>query len=218
MGDDGPDVAEQLREALRFLAHAAREGHSSTLALLELHGVEPMAASELVQRIERNARRSLARIDDFVVFARARSQPLKAEELDLLDLLFDAVAEAWNDGNERDVRLKVVDAPDEALLQGDRSLLRPAVASLLQHALERVRRGSELACTVRETPQAWSLEVDEVPASAAATVPGAVPPPAAESEHGWALVELVAQRMGGAVNQWDEPGLGVRLRVTLPRA
>jgi len=116
MGDDDPDVAEQLREALRFLAHAAREGHSSTLALLELHGVEPMAAGELAQRIERNARRSLVRIDDFVVFARARLQPLKPEELDLLDLLFDAIAEAWHDGNERGVRLKVVDAPDEALL------------------------------------------------------------------------------------------------------
>ena len=218
MGDDDTDVAEQLREALRFLAHAAREGHSSTLALLELHGVEPMAASELVQRIERNARRSLARIDDFVVFVRARSQPLNAEELDLLDLLFDAVAEAWHAGNERGVRLKVVDAPDEALLQGDRSLLRPAVARLLQHALERARRGSELVCTVREVQQAWSLEVDEVPNSAAVTPPGATDLPAAESEHGWALVELVARRMGGAVSQWDEPGHGVRLRVTLPRA
>ena len=218
MGDDDLDVAEQLREALRFLAHAAREGHSSTLALLELHGVEPMAASQLVQRIERNARRSLVRIDDFVVFARARSQPLKAEELDLLDLLFDAVAEAWPDGNEHGVRLKVVDAPEEALLQGDRSLLRPAVGRLLQHALERARRGSELACTVREVEQTWSLEVDEVPNNAAATPTGAAAPPAAESAHGWALVELVARRMGGAVTQWDEPGHGVRLRVTLPRA
>jgi signal transduction histidine kinase len=218
MGDDDPDVAEQLREALRFLAHAAREGHSSTLALLELHGVEPMAASELAQRIERNARRSLLRIDDFVVFARARSQPLKTEELDLLDLLFDAVAEAWHDGNERGVRLKVIDAPDEALLQADRSLLRPAVARLLQHALERARRGSELACTVRDAPLVWSLEIDEVPGSGAATPPGATAPPAVESEHGWALVELVARRMGGAVSQWDEPGHGVRLRVTLPRA
>jgi signal transduction histidine kinase len=208
------DAAEQLREALRFLSHDAREGHASTLALLELHRAraEPMAANELAKGIERNARRSLARIDDFVAFALARSQPLNAEELDLLDLLFDAVAEAWHAGNERGVRLRVADAPDEAVLQADRGLLRSAIGRLLRHALDRARRGSELVCAVRELPQTWSVEIDEVPSSAAAA-----PSPAADAQHGWALVELVARRMGGAVSRWDEPGLGVRLRVTLPR-
>ena len=215
MGDD--ELAEQLREALRFLSHSAREGHSSTLALLELHRVEPMAAGELVQRIERNARRSLTRIDDFVAFARARSQPLNAEELDLLDLLFDAVAAAWHASNECGVRLKVVDAPDDALLRADRGLLRSAFARLLQRALDRARRGSELMCAVREVPQAWSIEVDEVPGGPAAALQAATVAPV-ETGHGWALVELVARRMGGAVKQWDEPGQGVRLRVTLPRA
>ena len=212
------DTAEQLREALRFLAHDAREGYSSTLALLELHrtGTEAMPMQELTQRVERSARRALKRIDDFVSFARARSQPLKPEELDLLELLFDAVAAAWHAGEERGVRLKVVDAPDEAVLQADRSLLRSAIARLLQHALDRARRGSELRCTVRATAQAWSMEVDEVP-NAAAAVQAATPTAATEVPYGWALVDLVARRTGGAVKQWDEPGQGVRLRVILPR-
>lgn len=208
------DMARQLREVLSFLAHAAREGHSSTLALIELHRVsgESMPASELLQRIERNARRSLTRIDDFVALARARSQPMNAEELDLLDPLFDAVAEAWQAGNERGVRLKVADAPDEAVLQADRSLLRSAIVRLVQHALDRAQRGSELVCTVRELPGTWSIEIDEAPNGAVAAPPGAT-----EVQHGWALVEVVVQRMGGAVKQWDEPGQGVRLRATLPR-
>jgi len=215
---DERDTAEQLREALRFLAHDAREGHSSTLALLELHrsGAESMPARDLVQRIERNARRALKRIDDYVSFARARSQPMNPEELDLLDLLFDAVAEAWHAGEERGVRLKVVDVPEEALLRADRGLLRPAIARLLQHALDRARRGSELRCTVRSLAQAWIVEVDEVPN---ATPPAATLSTApADAPHVWALVELVARRMGGGVKQWDAPGQGIRLRVALPRA
>jgi signal transduction histidine kinase len=214
---DERDTAEQLREALRFLAHDAREGHSSTLALLELHrsGTEPMPARDLVQRIERNARRALKRIDDYVSFARARSQPMNSEEIDLLDLLFDAVAEAWQAGEERGVRLKVVDVPEEALLRADRSLLRPAIARLLQHALDRARRGSELRCAVRALEQAWSVEVDEVQnATAAPTSPSAAP---TDAPHVWALVELVARRMGGGVTQGDAPGQGIRLRVSLPR-
>lgn len=218
MSTDG-DAAEQLREALRFLAHDAREGYSSTLALLDLRRVnaESVLPNELVLRIERNALRSLSRIDDFVALARARSQPLNAEELDLLDLLFDAVAEAWQVCEERGVRLKVVDPPDEAVLHADRSLLRSAIARLLRHALDRARRGSQLTCAVRELPRMWSIEIDEMRNGAAAgpTVGAATPP---DGQHGWALVQLVAQRMGGTARQWDESGQGVRFRVTLPRA
>lgn len=74
MSTDG-DAAEQLREALRFLAHDAREGHSSTLALLDLRraNAESALPNQLVLRIERNALRSLSRIDDFLALARARS-------------------------------------------------------------------------------------------------------------------------------------------------
>ena len=218
MGDADDDTAEQLREALAFLSHDAREGYSSALALLELHraGAEPMLASDLVQRIERNARRSLRRIDDFVVFAQARSQPLRAEEIDLVELLVDAVAEAWHAGKECGVRVRVGDAPGEALLQADRSLLRPGISRLLLHAIDRARQGSELVCAVRELPRAWSVEIDEGPNSASVDS-AAEASPQAEARHGWALVELVAQRMGGAVKRWDEPGQGVRLRVTLPR-
>jgi signal transduction histidine kinase len=210
------DICEQLREALRFLAHDAREGHSSTLTLLELYraGAEPALASDLVQRIERTALRSLTRIDDFVVFARARSQPMEIEEFDLLDLLYDAVAQVWQAADECGVRLKVVDVPDQALLQADRSLLRSAIVGLVQHALGRARRGSVLQWAVREVPHAWTVELDETSNGAAATNATVAP---TEIQHGWALVELVARRVGGSAKQWDEPEHGLRLRVTLPR-
>lgn len=221
---DGASVAEQLREALRFLSHDAREGHSSTLALIELQRVraESMSAGDLAQRIERNARRSLMRIDDFVAFARARSQVMQPEELDLLDLIYDAVAECWHAGNERGVRLKVGQAPSEALVQADRGLLRAAITRLIQHALERCRRGSDLVCTVHAqapTPPAqhWSVELDEAFKGGDDEAPAAALP-APEGEHGWALVELVVHRMHGEVRQLGDVENGVHVRMGLPRA
>lgn len=217
-GDSNVDVAEQLREALRFLSHDAREGHSSTLALLELHRVrsDSMASSDLAQRIERNARRSLMRIDDFVSFARARSTPMNPQELDLLDLVYDAVAESWHAGNERGVRLKVGQAPSEAVLQADRALLRAAIARLIQHALDACRRGSDLVCTVHEEPQRWRVEFDETQAGGENDAPPASQP-VSDGQYGWALVELVIKRMGGTAEQLANSEFGVRFRASLPR-
>ncbi len=89
---DSPDVGSSLetdlREALSLLSHNAREGHSSTLALQELQRIlpEPMATPALIERIERNARKSLAAIDDFMDVVAARTRPLRFEEIDLADL------------------------------------------------------------------------------------------------------------------------------------
>lgn len=212
---------EQLREALRFLAHDVREGHSSTLALIEMHRAcpESMPPKELTQRLELCARRALRRIDDFVTLARARSLSSCAEELDLLDLLFDAVAEAWHASEECGVRLKVVDVPDVAVLHADRSQLRSAVARLVRHALERAHRGSELRCAVREQGARWCIEIDEVRVGVPAVSARAeLSIASTDTSHAWAFVELVARRMAGSAAQWDEPGYGIRLRVFLPRA
>ena len=225
----GDDIAAQLHEALGFLSHDAREGHSSTLALLELYRVRAgaMPASELVQRLERHVRRSLARIDDFVAYAQARSQALQIETVDLHELLRDALAAARHAGSERGLTLQLT-APRAAPVAADRSLLREAIARLLQHALDRGRHGSELVCTLRELPRAWSIEVDEVSstnpvshgdATAATGAPGCVPAHAANGP-GWALVALVAGRLGGTAQEQEqnEPAEGVNLRMTLPRA
>jgi len=221
------ELSEQLREALSFLSHDAREGHSSTLALLELHRAraDGAATSEVAQRIERNARRALTRIDDFVVYARARQQAPQPEALDLHELLLDAVADAWPAATERGLRLQIGAAPEAAPVQADRGLLRAALVQLLQHALDLAHPGSDLVCTLREQPQAWDLAVDEVAANPAPDGPAApdagtlrFAPPRIASGHGWALVTLVAQGHGGSAQAWNEPSKGVRLRFGLPRS
>jgi hypothetical protein len=108
-------------------------------------------------------------------------------------------------------------------VRADRGLLRAAVARLVQHALEHGRRGSDLICAIRGLPQAWSIEIDEVPKSPAPSGTAAAAEDAGQAAperggHGWALVGLVAERLGGAAQAWNEADDGVRLRMTLPRA
>mgnify|MGYP001576539655 CR=1 FL=1 len=124
--DDTPSPESELREALRFLGHDAREGHSSTLALLELQRIkpDPMAMAELVERVERNARRSLAAIDDFMDMAAARSQPLRHEEIDLADLLIELVADAWSLASRHGIRVQVVSSVDTAPMRADANCSR----------------------------------------------------------------------------------------------
>lgn len=158
-----------LAQALRFLGHDVREGHSSTLALLELQRVkaEPMTLAQLSARIEGNARRALAAIDAFTELARARTRPLRLEEVNLADLLIEAVADVWEGANRRGVRLKVRAHHDDVPGRADRELVGRALACLLQAAAEHALRGSEIGCTVRADVQGWLVEIDG-PASAAA--------------------------------------------------
>ena len=176
--------------------------------------------SALALRIERNALRSLTRIDDFVALARARSQPLNAEELDLLDLLFDAVAEAWQAGEERGVRLKVVEPPDEAVLQADRSLLRSAIARLLRHALR--SRNAWLAAAVRGARTARRRGASRSTKRRMAMLrkplsePRRRPRPTLSTAGPW--WSWWRNAWAATPGNGDEPAQGVRLRVTLPRA
>lgn len=78
---------QRLDEALSFLAHDARDGYATTIALMELQRARtsPLPPAELIERIERNAQRVLQAIDDYVEVAHARDRPLLHEPLDLAD-------------------------------------------------------------------------------------------------------------------------------------
>lgn len=203
---DGGDPADRiaaleasLAQALRFLGHDAREGHSSTLALLELQRVkaEPMTVAQLSARIEDNARRSLAAIDAFTELARARTRPLRLEDVNLADLLLEAAADVWESANRRGVRLKVRTHHDDVPGRADRELLGRALACLLQSASERAARGSDVGCAVRADAEGWFVEIDGAaePASPAPLHPdGAAHLPPAQL-----FVRVVAERHGGGL-------------------
>ncbi|MDP9044347.1 MAG: hypothetical protein M3O01_06015 [Pseudomonadota bacterium] len=183
-----------LADALKFLGHDAREGHSSTLALLELQRVkaDPMPAAVLSQRLEANARKALAAIDDFAELARARTRPLRLEEVDLVDLVGEAVADAWAGAAQRGVRVQVRMRPDAVPGRADREMLAAALTKLLAAAVVDAERRGDIVCDLLADPSGWCFEL-EGPASLDRGPPdaSAAPPPA------MALARVVAQRHGG---------------------
>ena len=216
----------QLREALSFLGHNAREGHSSTLALLELQRIkpDPMGLADLVDRVERNARKSLAAIDDFMDMAGARAQPLRSDEIDLADLLIELVADAWSLASRHGVRVQIASSLETAPLVADRELLASALAKLLRDAAARTPRGVDLQCALAEAPGEWLIDIGDpgAPVAEPAEAIGALPwdskrPPQERIGPGLALAQLVTQRHGGRVEIEPKPAGGRTLRLHLPR-
>ena len=227
---DSPDVGSSLqtdlREALSFLSHNAREGHSSTLALLELQRIlpEPMATPVLIDRIERNARKSLAAIDDFMDMVAARTRPLRFEEIDLADLLTELVTDAWSLARRHGIRVRFASSVEAASVRADRELLAGTINKLLRDSAARTPRGGELLCTLTDGATEWIVDVGD---------PGAPdsPPLVADSSPwdgklsleggarpGLALAQVVAQRHGGWVRVEAQPGAGRVCKVALPRS
>ena len=213
-------LQQRLTEALKFLSHDVREGHSSTLALLELQRIksDPMPMGQLIERVERNARRSLAAIDDFLDVARSRLQPLRADEIDLADLLVEVVADAWSPARLRGIRVHVVDTPEVVTGWGDRELISGAIAKLLRDVVARTADGADLQCSVQPEPSGWRIEIDD---------PGYVPEPPKtlpkevarreRAEPGLLLAKLVAERHGGSVELLPRPDQGRRVVLHLPQ-
>jgi K+-sensing histidine kinase KdpD len=222
-----PELSPQgrLEEALSFLSHDAREGHASTLALLELQRIrtDPMAINELVERVERNARRSLALIDDFIDIARARLRPLQVGEVDLVDELVDVVANAWLTANARGVRVRVTQGPEAAPAVADRELLNGALTKLVRDAAAKASRGGEVVCALREQESAWVIEIVEALGSQSAALESTTPRRpdrprrAAHAEPGLSLARIVAARHAGHLDIEQVAGQPRLLRLTLPR-
>jgi signal transduction histidine kinase len=218
-------VQGRLREALSFLGHNAREGHSSTLALLELQRIrpDPMAMAELSERVERNARKSLAAIDDFMDLSAARTAALRIEEIDLADLLVEVVADAWSLASRHGIRVLVAAGPETAPARADRELLAGALAKLLRDVAARTPRGVDVHCALGETDEDWVIEVKDLGAAVhlgarqgASPWDGSVPADERIAP-GLALVQIVTERHAGWMRIESDGGQRQTLRIGLPR-
>jgi signal transduction histidine kinase len=215
-----PATAEQeLEHALNFLGHDARSGHSSTLALLDLHRIQPdpMSVSQLLERIEANARRSLDAIDDFADLIRARRQALHDDEFDCTDLLVEVVADAWTAAHQNGVRIQVAPGSASIGVRGDRALLAAALAKLLRDAVVAAAPGSEVHCNVAAEGAAGVFEIAEPVAPPARPASATTPRASRKVASSLLFARGVAERHGGQAVQSTGDN-GRRTRLVLPSA
>lgn len=225
-------------EALRFLSHDMRSPQASILTLLEMHAddAQSITVPVLTERIGRYARRTLNLADDFLRLARAeRVKPDDFESLDLVELMQDAVDQAWVSASARNIHIEPCAADTEALVRGDRDLLTRALANLLSNAIKYSPAGTRITCQVSDLGDHWAAEVtDQGYGIAESDMPRLFTRFArlrtegqpAESGIGLGLVfvKTVAERHGGSVGVHSETvdgaahARGTRFSLRLPKA
>jgi signal transduction histidine kinase len=197
---DPATAEEQLENALDFLGHDARAGHSSTLALLALARLrtDPPEWPALLDRIESNAVHALNTIDDFADQIRARRQALRLDAFEWTDLLVDVVADAWVDAQQKGVRIRITPESASVVGRGDRKLLAAALAKLVRDAVSAAKTASEIQCRVSVEGSDGVFEIVEE------RVPSTPDEPTSTTrkvDSGLLFARGVAERHGGTIAQ-----------------
>ncbi|WP_426393967.1 CHASE2 domain-containing protein [Ralstonia sp. R-29] len=223
--------AERHREeALRFISHDMRSPQSAILALIELQRDTSRALDReaLLSRIEQLSSRTLELADTFIDLARAESQALRLQDVDLVGLVLDAADEVWALANRHHVEVRVV-ADIEAPVRGDPRLLVRALVNLLNNAIKFSAEGSVVAVSLGEDETMFTVAVaDQGVGIALADQPRLFQPfhrlhegtanAPAGSGLGLVFVKTVVDRHGGRIAVQSAPGLGSTFTVLLPRA
>jgi CHASE2 domain-containing sensor protein/signal transduction histidine kinase len=224
-------VQGQRDEALRFISHDIREPSASILTTIELARTHPDSFDEITafERIERHARTGLELADGFVNLARAESQVFRAERLDLVSLLQEAIDALWVSAHKRRVQVSLASAPEEAECIVDRSLIVRTLTNVLSNALKYSPTDGEVLCRVVERSAHWAISVqDQGPG-----IPIELQPQLFQPFHrlhreshpdvngiglGLLLVRTAVQRHGGSVEIDSAVGAGCTVTLLLPKS
>lgn len=222
--------AERHREqALRFISHDMRSPQSAILALIQLQRDASRALDReaLLSRIEQLSSRTLELADAFIDLARAESQALKLQDVDLVGLVLDAADEVWALAKRHQMEVRIV-ADIEAHVQGDPHLLVRALVNLLNNAIKFSASGALVSVSVGVDDAMFTVAVaDQGPGIALADQPRLFQPfhrlhegeanAPAGSGLGLVFVKTVVDRHGGRIAVQSAPGLGSTFTVWLPR-
>ncbi|WP_043201292.1 CHASE2 domain-containing protein [Paraburkholderia acidipaludis] len=233
------DAERQREDALRLLSHDMRSPQASIVALVETERERGTLSAgpvgEVMDRIERYARRALTLADDFVQLARAESQVYVLEPASLADLLIDASDEVWPQAHAKRIQIETVFEDDQmGWISADRSLITRALVNLLNNAVKYSPPDTRIVCTISGTaasaaPQAArvicsirdegygiSLEDQARLFEPFQRFHAEQRPEVSGAGLGMAFVKTVVTRHGGEIGVESEPGKGTTLRMSLP--
>jgi len=152
------EAERQREDALRLLSHDMRSPQSSIVTLVETERargtIDAEPVRDLMERIERYARRALQLADDFVQLARAESQEYELESTSLADLLIDASDEVWPQARAKRIEIDThCEADEMGWINADRSLMTRALVNLLNNAVKYSPTDTRIVCRIRMVPE-----------------------------------------------------------------
>jgi signal transduction histidine kinase len=209
-------TAPRERDQLALVVHEVRSPTAALAAILGAAHTGPIDDASLRRLVDLSlaACRSIDRI-----LGDAALGPLQLEEIDIGDLVRDAVASAALGGAR--VRTKV--DSESTTLVGDRVRLRQALDNLVDNAVSAAGANGEIVVSVRTTNQAVIVTVSDegsgIPAKDQERIfePGVrLGRDSAGSGLGLAIVRAVAEAHGGTATVESSPGRGAAFSIALP--
>ncbi|WP_432787507.1 CHASE2 domain-containing protein [Novosphingobium rhizosphaerae] len=149
----------QRDDVVQLLTHDMRSPQASILAVLETAApdrINPVEAGA----IRHYAERTLRLADGFVQLARAEYLEYALEEVDLGDMLIDAIDDLWPQSNAKAIEI-VTQGEEPMLVLGERSLLTRALVNVIGNAIKYSPEGTRITCTLTREDRAdgghWAL-------------------------------------------------------------
>ncbi|MDB5786121.1 CHASE2 domain-containing protein [Caballeronia mineralivorans] len=218
----------QRDDMLHLLSHDMRSPQASILALLDTERphIDSTRAMDLMERVERYARRTLALADDFVQLARAESQHYSLELLNLHELAIDASDEIWPLAHAKDIEVRCESEGEAFWVLADRSLMTRALINLLSNAVKYSPPATRVDCIVSGMPGAIVCVVQDMGYGIALEQQAHLferfrrfhldgQPPSDGTGLGMAFVKTVISRHAGEIAIKSAPDRGTTVTITL---
>ena len=227
-------AAERNRdETLRFISHDMRAPQASILALLEMQrdAGTALPAEEFFQRVEKASRKTLDLADNFVQLARAESQEYRLEEVDMQQVVLDAIDEMWAPAQAKRIAIVTEFPEEECVVAIDRALMARVVINLLSNALKYSPSDTRITCGLRlqadlTHPMVVCSIVDQGYGIAQADqlrlfrrfqrIQGEGQPRQNGVGLGLVFVKTVVERHNGYIGFTSKPGEGTAFHISLP--
>ncbi|SDE25575.1 Histidine kinase-, DNA gyrase B-, and HSP90-like ATPase [Paraburkholderia lycopersici] len=229
------DAERQREHALRLLSHDMRSPQASIVALVETERergtLDLKPVRDVMERIERYARRSLTLADDFVQLARAESQVYTFESTSLAELAIAASDEVWPQAHAKRIQIDTTFEGDQmGWINANRSLMMRALVNVLNNAVKYSPPDTRIVCAIaldEATPPRVICSIrDEGDGITHEDQVNLFEPfrrfHASERPEvggvglGMAFVKTVVMRHGGDIHVESEPGKGTTLKMSLP--
>jgi CHASE2 domain-containing sensor protein/signal transduction histidine kinase len=220
--------AERAREeAFRFIAHDMRAPLSSIISILEIQRMESSADHALLDRIDHCVSGALVLADDVLNLSRAESGDYHLEQLNLSDILAEAINESWSRASLKNINIQVSSAETQAYALLDRHMLKRALLNLLSNAIKFSPSDALVICRLAQNHDDWEIAIEDFGPGIAPELQALLFRPFTRlhtQSHpeipgtglGLAFVHAVITRHGGNISVKSAAGAGSTFRIRLP--